>query len=147
MRISRRDLLATLAAPAVLGACGGGSDAQAGSGNHGGLGNTDTADITGFTPASLPASATQPVTVLVSFSVDLQTTTAGVVRAGYQLAVGQVVQTSAAQAVGTGTSTGSLSFALPTSALSSNALGVTITLGDADTLAVLAQDIQTFART
>jgi len=147
MRISRRDLLVTLAAPTVLGACGGGSDAEAGHGGHGGLGTTDTATITGFTPTSVPASATQPITVLVDFSVDLQTTTAGVVRAGYQLAVGQIVQSAAAQAVGPGTTTGALGFPLPASALSSNALAVVITLGDADTMAVLAQDIQAFTRT
>ena len=139
-------ILVPFAAAFALAACGGGSSTNAGS-SGGSLDSEDSIAITSFAPASLPATSSLPITVTVNYGVDLETVASGLVTAGYQVTSGQVVSTGSTQAVGKGTTNGSLTFSLPASALSSTALGVVVTLTDASSGAVLARDLALVPRT
>ena len=148
MLTSRRVLILSIASSAVLAACGGGSTSSAGGGNGGGsLGSDNALAITSVSPSSAPATSALPISFAVGYSVDLETVSGGVVTAGYQVTAGQVVATTSSQAVAKGPGSGTLNFALPAAALSSTALGVVVTLTDASTGAVLAQDVKLVPRT
>ena len=145
---SRRALVLSIAVSAVLCACGGGSSGSAGNGGGGGaLGNVDTLSITSVSPFSVPATSALPVSFSVSYSVDLETVSSGIVTAGYLVTAGQVIPTASSQTVTKGPGSGTLNFVVPASALASSALGVAVTLTDASTGTVLAQDTRTVPRT
>ena len=146
MTNSRCVLFLSLAACFALAACGGGSSAESGT-SGGGLGSQDTLSITSVSPFSVPATSALPISVEVTFNVDLETASSGVVTAGYQVTSGQVVSTASSQAVTKGAGSGTLDFVLPASALSSTALGVAVTLTDASSGAVLSQQVKLVPRT
>jgi hypothetical protein len=150
MNPTRRTLILSAAAGAALAACGGGSDAEAGSGGNGGLGSVNAISITDVTPASVPAVTSNPVTFTISFHYDLETQDTGIVTAGYAIVGGAQTLGGATQVVSRGAGTGSLTVVVPAAVLVNQNLEVLVNLGPNPADAAhptLVQDVHAIPRT